>query len=365
MSASFHAVSWCATAPPGLPTDAAVVSNQRATVGLRHCMQFLDSHSAWEVETTDFGQDGRGPSTAHGNASIQIMRLREDYVAEDGQKAPFMRLVGFFPGATSTSVFHHLTDLTLRQKWDTNYRAFERFEGNDTPSRHMKELSRPLFSAVRTARQCEGDVCRLVPDTRADIIDSGFFFHRVGSRLLERLGVTDRFFAYERVSWEYSSVAPIIAPVRMYDVLYHGVCPTTGEQGPLAAAQQWWMHNEKRKPAVPVAVHYQHILLLPIANFDQQVTNRPGAFSEITRLGSMADTSSTETAYRIFRESVKLAANGETGLEGTLLVMTSANEAGVPKQLPRFAQKKIASVVGHQAYGELMKALRRDATGAK
>lgn len=495
------AVAWCAE--PSLPAPASAVglSLSAAVSSIAHCSDFIDhrcpsakTHRAtdasgppavnhWQTETTDYSSRGHLESLARqGKAALQIMRLDEDYtpvaVAEGdgaamehpdvvaGNPAPVMRLVGFFPGATTTQVYHALMDVQERLLWDGNYLAFEQWPkpswwgtkggGGDEEAKCYslddESIRRDMAAVAPKVPLCVGDTCRLVPSVESELLDHNWLCHKVGSRFLARFGIAPRFFRYERVGYAHrmrdvalpasatrrdadgdaSPASPAdpspheerprsaaLADAVAYDILYCGsrqgvaeataashalsdfllrVARTTHTREGGASTPEGSAAGDKptAAPVVPVDLNYQHVLLVPVASFQKQLLHHHHAadgrspphhtgavvspvFDRLANSGSMRDTAATRAAYELLRASTVATLHGDESRKdnnnnsssssssgsthavadsGTLMVMTSANDVSLPTGLPTWLQRYLSSVLSHQAYDELSKALK-------
>lgn len=325
------------------------------------CLQDGDAH--WSVEADDF-QNGLRAATAQ----LRILRLGDEYVDAEGNSAPVMRLVGLFPGVSTDVLHRHLTDLRLRLAWDTNYTFFERFPGEFCGTLQGSLLQRPLAAVAKKRRHCEGDVCTLVPDISSSTFDHGWFCHGVGSSSLRRFGLVDRLFQYERLSHAFhftadTDVTPATAAttLTMYDILFSGSKTAREAAGaaspPLAA---WLKARRSRGDCEGVDVNFQHILLLPIADANAQILERPEQLQRLCTMGSVLDVQTAKLVYSVFKDSQERTNNGQASLPASLLVMTSANNVSVPVFLPLWMQKKISGSVSRKAYGNLMAACLKE-----
>ncbi|CAC9510900.1 protein of unknown function - conserved [Leishmania donovani] len=342
-------------------TSSVVEGPDAGTADAVASMRLQDQTIPWEIECDDF-RHGYQANTVQ----LQILRLRAEYAASSGEKSPVIRIVGFFPGVASKTVYEHLTNVTLRRGWDCNYTNFEQFSGK-CPSTlaEVDALQRP-FAAVANVRPCcSGDVCTLVPDVAGVVLDDhGWFTHRVGGPLLRRFGLADRLFQYERLTYEYyfgegaavTSTGAATAS-KMYDVLFSG-SKRTREAASTAAPplRAWLQANREAVPCEEVDMNFQHILLVPIADAEAQLFRNSDQLRSLCTMGSMIDVTSTKLVYDVWKDTQQRVLDGAASSPGTLLIMSSANNVGIPALLPRWAQKTILSTMSHKAYGYLLKA---------
>lgn len=326
-------------------------------------MRLQDQAIPWEMECDDF-RHGYQTNTVQ----LQILRLCAEYAASSGEKSPVIRIVGFFPGVPSKTVYEHLTNVTLRRGWDCNYTNFEQFSG-ECPSTlaEVDPLRRPLAAVAKMRPCCSGDVCTLVPDVAGVVLDDhGWFTHRVGGPLLRRFGLADRLFQYERLSYAYcfAESAAVMSrdattASKMYDVLYSGSKRTREVASTAAPSLRAWLQaNREAVPCAEVDMNFQHILLLPIADAEAQLFRNSDQLRSLCTMGSMFDMTSTKLVYNVWKDTQQRVLDGTVSSPGTLLVMSSANNVGIPALLPRWAQKTILSTMSHKAYGSLLKACR-------
>ncbi|RNF18625.1 uncharacterized protein Tco025E_04399 [Trypanosoma conorhini] len=322
-------------------------------------MSFLDAHvGEWKVESSNFPKPGTVARPTDG-PKVQVLRLGSSYLpdATGGCPTPFMRVVGFFPDALPEEVFKFMTDLQLRRKWDRNYHMFCKW---DPPARSsapesLTAVKRPIEMVAKKTPICSDDTCLLVPDIAEVVLEHGWFAHRVGHALLERFGIADRLFAYERRSVCYTRPDCAASPLKLYDVLYSGsgeaVEKAAGQSEPFAS----WLHScESEQEATRVSVNYQHILILPIADAAVQLWADPLRFSFG---GSMVDRKTTRAIYDTFMNSVRLHEETKR-LDGTLMIMTSANDVQMPSGVPMWAQRMLAAFFSNYAQREMLKAIR-------
>ncbi|GET90584.1 hypothetical protein, conserved [Leishmania tarentolae] len=332
-----------------------------ATADAVASMQLQDQGIPWEIECDDF-HHGYQTNTIQ----LQILRLRAEYAAPSGEKSPVIRIVAFFPGVSSSIVYEHLTNVPLRRGWDCNYTNFEQFPGNCPSTLSEAHAPRRPFEAVAKMHPCcSGDVCTLVPDVASVVLDDyGWFTHRVGGPLLRRFGLADRLFQYERISYAYNfgkgaaiKSGESSTANKMYDVLFSG-SKRTREAASIAAPplRAWLQANREAVPCEEVDVNFQHILLMPIADAEAQMFRNPDRLRALCTMGSMLDEVSTKLVYDMWKDTQQRVSDGAAPSPGTLLVMTSANNVGIPGLLPRWAQRTILSTMSHKAYSLLLKA---------
>lgn len=346
-AAVWNRPSYCSELQPVLPSSPAESDFWKS-------MQFLDSTVAWTIDSNDFGGNADERT-----ARFQILRLPLQYTASDGKLAPIMRIVGFFPSISPENLYTQMTDLTERRRWDSNYAAYDKYTGKFESSLH-EEINRPLGMVAKKTPQCNGDLCQLIPDVKATILDNNWYSHRVGSQLLRRFGLRDRLFNYERITFRYELVGKQLdsALPPMYDVLFSGSRrAVTDASRRSSELHSWLTSKEKEGSADLVDVNFQHILILPIANFKEQLLNNADQFTKICESRSVLDIDSTRDVYNVFKDTCKrMACNGSASGGGSLLIMTSANHVSIPVSLPQWLQSTVVSTVSRQAYRHLMKA---------
>lgn len=334
-----------------------------ATADAVASMRLQDQGIPWEIECDDFHQGYQTNAV-----QLQILRLRAEYAASSGEKSPLIRIVGFFPGISSTTVYEHLTNVPLRRGWDCNYTNFEQFSGKCLCTlANVDALRRPFAAVAKVRPWCSGDVCTLAPDVAGFVLDDhGWFTHRVGGPLLRRFGLADRLFQYERLSYAYydGEGAPAMyrdtaTASKMYDVLFSGSkCTRETASTASPALRAWFEGNREAVPCEEVDVNFQHILLVPIADAKAQLFRDSDQLRSLCTMGSMIDVASTKLVYDVWRDTQQRVSDGAVSSPGTLLIMSSANNVGIPALLPRWAQKTILSTMSHKAYGNLLKACR-------
>lgn len=169
--------------------------------------------------------------------------------------------------------------------------------------------------------------------------------------------------------------------------------------------------KELKAVVVPSDMNMQHILLIPITDFRQQLLSGGRAkaavgssaggpmspvFDALTHTGSMFAPALYKSVVALMRESADLAVSRhhqqlgkkgdgkgpssavltaahsnndssaavqrayEAGGGGTLVVLTSANDISVPAGIPMFVQRRVSSVLSHQAYQEVSESLTKD-----
>lgn len=335
--------------------DSTPAAANAATQDLVASMRMQDRGLEWTVEADDFKQGLRAAT-----AQLQILRLCGDYTDVEGNNVPVMRLVGFFPGVSTDTLYRHLTDLQLRLAWDTNYTFYEAFTGKFDGSLREAALQRPMAAVARKRPNCEGDVCTLVPDVEGTFLDHGWFGHGVGSASLRRFGLVDRLFQYERLSHAFRLTTDA-SPLTMYDIVFSGSRRTREAAAAASPGLASWLQARRScGDCEGVDVNFQHIALVPIADAAAQLTNHPEQLQRLCTMGSMLDEATAKLVYGVLKDSQHRTERGEAALPGTLLVMTSANNVRVPTFLPVWMQKKISGSLSRKAYGQLMDACLKD-----
>ncbi|KAG5486787.1 hypothetical protein LSCM4_06252 [Leishmania orientalis] len=352
--ASAHSVQ-CTQASP----SCALGASDAHTIDALASIRLQDQGIPWDVESDDF-HHGYNAKTVQ----LQILRLRAEYADSTGSKSPVMRIVGFFPGVPTSSVYKHLTNVALRCRWDSNYTHFEQFLGK-CPATLAKaeDLRRPFAAVAKKRAHCSGDVCTLVPDVVSATLDGGWFSHRVGGPLMRRFGLADRLFQYERHTYAYSFCKDAVTmpgdtarTTTVYDILFSGskrAREAAAIEAPLLGA--WLRANRDAVACEEVNVNFQHIALIPIADAESQLFADSNQLRQLCRMGSMLDTSSTKLVYDLWKSSHERFSRGAASSPGTLLVMTSANDVSVPALLPRWAQNTIVATMSRKAYSQLLK----------
>ncbi|CAJ1005463.1 hypothetical protein Q4I28_000783 [Leishmania naiffi] len=330
-------------------------------------IRLQDQDIPWEIESDDFHRGYDANKT-----QLQILRLRAEYVDSTGAKSPVMRVVGFFPGVPTSTVYEYLTNVTLRRGWDCNYTHFEQFAGNcpsTLPDSEM--LRRPLATVAKKFYQCCGDECTLIPDVADVMLDHGWFCHRVGGSVLRRFGLADRLFQYERLSYAYGfreSAADMSGGVgistKMYDIIFSGSKRAREEASAAAPSLSDWIQaNREAVPCEEVDMNFQHVVLVPIAEAKAQLFCNSDQLRQLCTMGSMLDVRSTKLVYDVWKDTQSRTTRGTALLPGTLLIITSASNVGIPPLLPRWAQKTIMGTISRKAYDHLLTACLEDGSG--
>ncbi|ORC93855.1 uncharacterized protein TM35_000017320 [Trypanosoma theileri] len=363
--ATAAAVSWLYRQDPAVlsqETPTLTLSDIPTSSGqLWDCMRFLDERQQeWNVESNNFPK-GSVTKRSCEEPKIQVLRLGSPYPvnSENGRPAPFMRVVGFLPDVLPEEVFECMTDLQRRKEWDHNYHMFRKWDDSTETKvlNCLNTVERPIEMVAKKNPICQNNCCVLIPDIRRSVIDYGWFAHRVGHKLLEQFGIADRLFVYERSSVCYTplNVDTTNTSLKMYDVLYSGTDEAVNESNDQSEKFAEWLNLcEKEHDATRVSVNYQHILILPIADAASQLWSNP---MPLSFGGSMVDKKSTKLVYDAFMNSVRLHKETKR-LDGTLMIMTSANDVQIPSSVPMWAQRMMASFFSNHAYREMLKAIR-------
>lgn len=371
MGAATHAVlsSRSAQCSPVLNELQHSTVTDAAVLDLISSMALLDRNPQWTVEADDFKHDLRAAT-----AQLRILRLGATYIDADGDEAPVMRLVGLFPGVTTEAVYRHLTDLQARPAWDSNYTFYERFDGSFDGTLQASSLQRPMALVAKKRPHCEGDVCSLIPDVSSRAFDHHWFCHGVGSAALQRVGLVDRLFQYERLSRAFTfapdpaesappppspsaSTLPPATSLTVYDILFSGSKRARAAAAAASPALGAWLQARRDSDACEgVDVNFQHIVLIPIADANEQLLKQPEQLHRLCTMGSVTSTEAAKAVYGVFKDTKVRCEQGKAPHPACLLVMTSANNVSVPKYLPSWMQRKISASVSRKAYGQLMAA---------
>ncbi|CAD2213453.1 hypothetical protein AGDE_12295 [Angomonas deanei] len=266
-----------------------------------------------------------------------------------------MRMVCFLPGVTPDAVCLCMCEPSARLQWDENYRHFEKFTDDDAVT-DVKQRTRPIRDVCGKTAVCVGDRCLLSPVIGENRTESAWFSHRVSTGFAASLGQPDRLFFYLRRTFTYLFQDNGDAFHPMIDVLYDGSSSMFEHANAKSGAFQMWAAKQREKTFHSAWMNYQHACFVPITNFEQQIT--PETVTEISTTGSMFDVKSSKSFYKLFSESRELQRVGNGGVSGTLLVMTSANDIGIPPFLPRWSQKKIMVYVATRDFDHLMQLLQ-------
>lgn len=327
------------------------------------CSNFID-HSEWKMEFSNFPATvSSGKERAQG-PFLQIWSLKQAFINDDGSPIPCMRIVAFFPHIQPRTLFSLLTDRELRLQWDFNYRYFETFPGRtvmDTKaSPNLEALQGELCSSSTTSHQ-RNDTSLQKEGNNSFLINKGWFTHRVGSEFLNRLGVEDRLFLYYR--WCFCHSFPTVSDprVHMYTVLYDGsraTCERESQEGTNDFLK--WRRGNKNdgSKAILSSMNYQHITLLPVADANAQLVGVTGKLHELATTGSFLNPLSNKSLSSFLKDSHMINTNvcGSRNTDGTLFIISSVNDVGLPRLIPQWVQSKLTSAISLKVYGALMNA---------
>lgn len=411
-AAAAQAVAEAKPAMPPLgagPPYAPLLERFPAADGLAHAAAFLDwqaSAQGWEQVSDRIAPGGTFIVNGMGNRpqgtpaadkaaavaaaenqspEVRLLRLGEKYLGA----APGLRVMGYFPGVTTSEVLHAVTDVTARRRHDRNYRHFADLTPFVDPAAAEARRAR-LLPRCRT--YLPGDVnggaggeVGLVATQRAGLIrdacsvfrplDWRLMSHAVLSPLMETLRVRPRMFAYERLvcgngardpsfSIVYRGVGPSAdgaslalpgeLPLKRARAAGAGAAPDAeaAEAGLRAALTDAWRHGTR------CFMHYQEILLVPV------YSRRDLSYKLHTlgAAGSLWDGDGRTSALIGGAASEGTAAAGKAqplvqaesvAPMGVLMVATSAND---PKSslLPARLENKIASYIAVQSYKNML-----------
>lgn len=293
---------------------------------LSSCANFIDTNCQWSTEYSNFLVGNTNPELP----SLKIMRLQDDFVTSKGKQIPVMRIVSIFPKIHPETIYDLLTDCTLRLQWDTNYMMFEKL---NSTLKHDIKVPIDIFT----------------PFFKTTILGGSWFQHCVGSAFLSKIGVENRQFLYYR--WCVRHEIPRQYPdkfLKGFTIIYDG-----SEKRRMAVLKP--DEEQKTSPAhIQCNMNYQHIVLLPISDINAQISDR--SFTDIEQSGSFLHVNSISSLCDLFRKSCEKRKTTSYGQEGTLFMITSVNDIGVPRGLPKWAEKKVSSLISTKVYNNLMKA---------
>lgn len=350
-----------AAAAPDAPTLDTSEEGRGSSV-IERCMRELDARTdGWLAD--DAALSGFLSHVGRGEACSMVLQHSAGFDSGDGQKAPFLRAVGYFPGATPEDILVRMIDPPSRLQWDRNYVFFEAFPEADTVPVLCHAL-RPFRRAVPRTTVCSDGACRLVfQDVHRTLEERGWLAHKVGNKLLHKVGLSDRLMTYERRTFGYSVDAASVG-VSMYDVVYNGSRETVRQATSASPAYARWLARIAGEGSCSLCdVNYQHLMLLPIVDAGEQLVRQPDTLRSICVSGSLVDVGSTKLLYDFIKQGAAMSAErrgvaAETELAGTLLLMTSANNIEVPKALPAWFQTRVMNMTSAQAYGYLASDLK-------
>lgn len=399
----------------GTASQACGELEQSHVAGFNDAQQFL-SNKSWVIETTHFNNHARPYGNAPGDKqavaaqrqkrlpvpAVELVKLHsmhyDHYELYEGV-VPCLRIVGYFPNVTPRQVAGQLTDTASRLAWDANYRLFERLvslptrEGLPWPSgtgggggdgigiggNAAAEVLSRLSTSLGAGLLGVGRRLTAADPPLGTVEDRALLAHRVASKHLERVGVAGRYFCYERVVRRYDVTGAIrlSGPREAFSILYRSL-PT-----PMMREVVGALATPSARPLpsdVPVFMHTQEILLLPVAyDNSSPMTAERGtvelAVHKLRGIGGMADVEGnhalsqwlikndvTRNVKRPRKRSDSGGASGDGGGgeavtgEGVLMLMTSVNDGKMP-QLPLFAQRMVAQYFTSGTYSNLHSAI--------
>lgn len=304
---------------------------------------FIDTVPHWITEFSNFPLS---EFTDLENPAIQIMRAKDPFIMSDGTKIPLRRVVVFFPKGDVDTIFSYVTDCSLRLKWDFNYRSFEELpKGN-------KDSCTPKQEGL-----WESGIEKL-PETSTLLVNDGWLAHRVGCSGFARFGVEDRLFVYYR--WCYCHIySPLFESrkkqYKFYNIIYDGSDKMKKMYSENSDCLAWVKSHEINCSCVNCSMNYQHIVLLPVDDANAQLSSKSSIFSSILGSGSVLSRDTAEKYISFLAEpSVSDKTKCKAKIEGTLLMITSVNDVGVPAVLPLWVEKKISSQVSVRVFKSLL-----------
>ena len=390
------------------PSSTFPISEEEHVNGFLDANKFL-AENEWDIETSHFGYGPR----AHGDVpisneerlkrqqkrlptpAVEVLKLKSmnyDEQAFYQETVPILRIVGYFPDATPKEVCDQLVDTSMRMKWDSNYRLFERLI--ELPTSAATAAAALSAVGMQLDRQALQDLTlrigagllkagrRLAGANPPEgvVEDRAILAHRVASTKLEKVGVAGRYFCYERLirRYDYSTIAPAnngSFPHDVYSILYRSL--------PIPAMHQLinatCPPESQPKPGdLTVFMHAQEILLIPIRfeNTSAKTIERGLVDLAVHRLhrisGIEDETGNTAIASWMKSNAAAVATQrpkrragtkkdggeGSVSNEGVLMIMTSVNDGKMPKGLPRWAERLVAQYFTSATYTSLHEAVQ-------
>ncbi|EPY25885.1 hypothetical protein STCU_06428 [Strigomonas culicis] len=270
-----------------------------------------------------------------------------------------MRMICFLPSVSTPKVAEYIADINLRKSWDENYGSFEKEKDDPIVQSTIIPYARPIEAVAGHFGVCEGDACKLEPNVQQRLVDSNFYAHRVRTGFADYFGIADRLFFYKRNTYLYVPRSrPDAAP--MVDILYDGNTRLVRAMEASGDATSRWIERVRDEGHFePAFMNYQHVVLVPIADAERQLFANSDTLKALATSGSMFDEMSSKRLYRIAKSTAAASEGEAVGVKGTLLIMTSANEVGVPRFIPLWSQKRISARVTLKAYEHLLLAMDR------
>ncbi|CUG86870.1 Hypothetical protein, putative [Bodo saltans] len=358
--------------PAIVPKDSRSASSLHilaAAEGYRDSAAFLDSNrnTLWELQTSNMNASYlkklTEPSKLPKSFGVEVLRGTTSYAST----VTPMRVVGYFPNIAPKDLHAHITDQTLRLKWDKNYDMFSIMHSDDAvrlavsvPDINQSSITHAVTSAL--------------PKESVGPLQQNWACHRVSSSLLQKFGVKAKLFQYERVSWSiFEEAAHVIAyrsivdPKQSYPLgfapppkpVQKAIVKKKEKQSPVIDFTQdhasftkileMFFKRYEKPEDEKVIMHHQTIALLPIRG--TSTANLEHALLDARSIGSVTDNSFldfvSQNKKRI-QESGGAAVSAQ--IQGTLMILTSLNETPIPKAIPQWAQKRAAHFFTSQAY---------------
>ncbi|CCD11643.1 unnamed protein product [Trypanosoma congolense IL3000] len=327
---------------------------------LSACMHFVDTHvTKWQTLYSSFPKDENYDVVKNATA-IEVLQLEPTYsTGREGDAAvPVLRLFTFLPGVGPKDVYRYITDVKLRRRWDHNYTMFCRWKGEEAETAGMLDsIQRPIEAVARRTRVCDGNTCLLIPDITSRVVESGWFAHGVGNSLLLKFGIAERMFVYERRSVCYTKRGDDDDGLMMYDVLYSGTeYDVQRKRARCADFREWFRTFSEGRNALLGSMYCQHLIIIPISDAVAQL--REGV-QHLERSGSIVDEKATKAMYKMFMDSIDRFKDKQN-LDGTLVIMTSANDAKISNRTPLWVQKVLCNFFSKYAYNQLISTITAD-----
>jgi hypothetical protein len=365
---------------PAIAVDsrsASTLHGLAAADGFRDSSAFLDTNrnTLWELQTSNINASYlkklSETSKTPKSFGVEVLRGTAPYAST----VTPMRVVGYFPNVTPTDLHAHITDQTLRLKWDKNYDMFSVLHSDDAVrlSASVPDIEQSSITKAINVALPKGtvDSSRLQQDWAC---------HRVSSSLLQKIGVKAKLFQYERASWTiFDEAAYVIAyrsivdPKLSYPLGFAKLQPSakqsskkiklvdlTQDHASFTRMLEMFFKRYEKPDDDKVIMHHQTIALLPIKGHTTAALEH--ALLDARSAGSITDASFLDVvSLNRKRTQESGAAEGTASIQGTLMILTSLNETPIPKGIPHWAQKRAAHFFTSQAYEMLYHCALADA----
>jgi hypothetical protein len=338
--------------------------------GLVHVATYLDRQaSTWEEEVNSFK-----PSTSDAflqERQLQVFRMKMPYAGpthRPSQGVPSLRIVGFLPNVTTSTVYKYLTTPEIRLEWDPNYRAFTVLQSNNSgssptdgvqtdknpPPEEKGAAKKKAVDKKATGKQA---LAATAPPPQLQPFPNVFHFnepyhvssqlmtHTLSSKFFERLGIKPRVFLYDM--WTVKYTDPRFAKDNQPTTMIfrsRDIAQTIDALPPDSEAKKILLDRTTKAP-LEVFMHYQHIMLIPISSRGQLT----GCLERFRRTGAIRTLPTAAELEGLTKKT------GETSQApaGVLMMLSSVNDAKVAR-MPRFAEKQVAKFFGSLAQSSML-----------